>query len=252
MVKVELSDRDATRRLIGSVAPSAIVHSAAMINLGECEKRPAEAARDIVDATNSLAEAVLAEAPDAKVVALSTDQVFSGEGAPFDETATPRPLSLYGKLKLEAEAPILALPRGAVARPALILGRPSTYARSFVGWMVDTLRANKPLTLFTDERRTPVLVDDLVVALFRMVDQDLGGVWHAGGPESLDRVAMGKTVCEVIGFPASTIVPCRIADVDYPAPRPKDTSLMSERLWRAVGHAPQTFRAAIEQNRDAW
>lgn len=247
MVQVDLRDAGAVSTLLAEVRPRVVIHAAALTNVAVCEQQPEVAREAIVDVTARLvAECAKADIP---IAILSTDLVFDGKHAPYREEDAPHPLSNYAKLKLEAEGVTLAYARGSVFRAALVYGRPGTNSGSCLGWMLDTLRADKELVLFEDEFRTPIYVDDLCAALLGFAESPRAGVWHAGGPEQLSRVEMGEQVARVFELPRSLIVPARLADSTYGAPRPPNTSLVSDRLWRHARHAPRVFERALREIR---
>ncbi|MFO0944995.1 MAG: SDR family oxidoreductase [Planctomycetota bacterium] len=245
MIPIDLIDAAAVRRLFEEARPRAVIHAAALTNVAICEQQPELARRAIVEATaNLVAECKQSSIP---IAMLSTDLVFDGKHAPYREGDETNPLSTYAKLKLEAERVTLASPKGAVLRAALIYGRPGTYAGSCLGWMLDTLRNGKELVLFEDEFRTPIYVDDLCVALEAFAEFPLTGLWHAGGPEVLNRVAMGEAVARVFRLSQSLLVARKLANSTYAAPRPPNTSLVSDRLWRQVAHVPRPFEKALRE-----
>ena len=107
--------RDATdddvKRLIDSVRPDVIVHTAAMSDIGDCARWPEAARRANVDLPLLLAKA----AGGAKLVMFSTDQVYSGcaEPGPYAEE-TVAPDNLYAELKIEMERRVLDIDPNAV------------------------------------------------------------------------------------------------------------------------------------------
>jgi dTDP-4-dehydrorhamnose reductase len=244
---LDLADPQATRRLIRATRPMAVAHLAALTNVATCEQEPRVAEQSIVDATFNLVRAIEAEAPGIPLVALSTDLVFDGIGAPYREGDRTHPLSTYGKLKLQSERPVLDYACGVVLRSALIYGPPATHAGSFLAWMRTTLEAGQTLTLFEDEFRTPIEVADLCHAIATMLTRPRPGLWHAGGEDRLSRFEMGLIVAESFGLPAELLQRRRLSESTYGAPRPADTALVSDRLWRECHHRPATFRQGIAE-----
>ncbi len=243
--RIDLRDAEAATRVVRDLKPRAVFHCAAATDAAWCQQHPDQARGHIVDATSHLAQAVREVDAETPLVALSTDLVFDGEHAPYSEQDAAQPLSAYGQLKLEAEAAVLGLPRGVVLRSALVYGKPATHKSSFLGWMVGTLSGGKPLTLFEDEVRCPIWVEDLCWAMVALAANGRGGLWHAGGPQRLSRVAIGRAVCEAFGFNPSLIQPTRLAESPYPAPRPRDVSLDSARLWGLLGRRPKAMGEAL-------
>ena len=242
---VDLRDRIAAVRLIEQVRPDVLFHCAALTDVAACQADPQIARACIVDVTENLAHAVAHVDPKIPVIGLSTDLVFDGTAAPYREDDAIGPLSVYGQMKAEAESAVLALSRGSILRTSLVYGSPARHRKSFLDWMVGAFRRAEVLSLFDDEVRTPILVDDLCVAMLGVSTLDRGGLWHAGGPQRLSRVQMGQAICSVFGFSLDLIESVSLADSTYSAPRPPDVSLDSTRLWTAVGRTPTGLADAL-------
>lgn len=252
MERIDLADLNATRRLVELVRPRVVIHAAALTDVAACERDPALARQAIVDATAHLCRAVAEEAPQARLLALSTDLVFDGRHAPaagYTEGDAPCPLSEYGRLKLEAEGIALAHPGGCVLRPALLYGAPTTHKGSFLAWLIGSLRRGEKVTLFEDEIRSPAHVDDVIDALCHLAQQLAEGVWLAGGGESLSRYAMGEIIADLYELPTEGLVRTRLADSTYAAPRPSCLALDSAKLWGRLGWRFRGFREGMESLR---
>jgi dTDP-4-dehydrorhamnose reductase len=253
-VPLDATDGAAVLRLVRDMRPTAIVHCAAQTNTSWCEDHPTEARHAIVDATANLVRAVRERAPETPVIGFSTDLVFDGRGAPYAEDAAPAPLNVYGKLKRESEGNLLSLPRGMVLRSALVYGPPSTHRDSFLSWMVGQLARWEDLALFEDEWRTPVFVDDLADAVWSLLGLPAGeqrGVFHAGGPDRLSRLEMGRRVAEVFGLPEQPIRATLRSDVHRGHLRASDVSLTSGRL-RAANWNPTSFDDGLRACLQRW
>lgn len=225
---LDITDAGTVTEIVQRTSPSFILHLAAMSSVGEAYEHPERAKRVNVDGTRAVALA--AAEVDAHLIYTSTDMVFDGTEAPYDESATPRPLSQYGRSKLEGESPVLDYARGLVVRPSLMFGlsaiaRPSTFAQQLAA-----LRDGRPLKLFEDEYRTPVWLEDVARVLCLLAWRDIVGLLHLPGPEQLSRLDMGLAMAEARGWSARSIVPTRVSELDLPEPRPADLSLEGSRL----------------------
>lgn len=238
----DLADPGEAVRLVESSRVGALVHAAALTDVALCQREPALASRDILDSTRNLAHAWRSLQPSSPAIALSTDLVFDGASAPYAEGSPPKPISVYGCLKLQAEESFLALDGGIVLRAALVFGLPGTRGRGFVSWMRGELLAGRPLVLFRDEFRTPVWTDDLADAVERLVLTGAPrGCYHAGGGERLSRAEMGVALARALGVDESLVRPAALAESTYAAPRPRDVSLDSSRLRHTLRWTPVGF-----------
>jgi dTDP-4-dehydrorhamnose reductase len=228
---VDLADTAAVAAAFRDAGPDVVLHVAAMARVGDCFREPERAARVNAGGTAVLAE--LCAAAGARLVLVSTDLVFDGEAAPYRETDPPRPVSVYGRTKRDAEAAVLAATRSAVARVSLLFG-PSLCGRpSFFDEQTAALREGRKVTLFEDEWRTPLSLATAARALVALARSDFTGLIHIGGPERLSRLEMGLRLASFLGADPSAVVAGRRDDAPAAEPRPRDVSLDSS-LWRGL------------------
>lgn len=215
---IDLADPDEPVGLLAAIRPDVVIHTAYGTE---------DMARDVIAATRSTAAACAIHG--AALVHLSSDVVFDGEHAPYAEGAPLVPLQAYGRAKAEAEADVAtAVPDAAVVRTSLVCATDPLDPRS--AWVVDSLRAGEPITLFTDEIRCPVRADDLALMLWDLVAlprADRAGPWHLVGPDALSRYDLGVLLAEAHGLDPSGIT--ATSSRDLPDPRPRDLTLTAER-----------------------
>lgn len=231
---LDITDSKAVHRLIRDMRPRAIVHCAAATQVGWCEQHPDEAENINLEGTRNFCKALKQLAPETPFLFFSTDMVFDGEKAPYSPDDEGKPLSVYGSLKWAAEQEVIELDQGIVLRSALVYGPPSKNSQSFLSWMIEMLRQKQELTLFEDEWRTPVFVGDLISAVKVLLDQWPHArdqkIFHAGGPQRLNRVEMGHAVCQAFSLSPEAIRVCKREDIAGAQQRPCDVSLDSSAL----------------------
>ncbi len=219
------------RELFKEFDPDVVVHCAAIADGRKCEESHEVAQGVNVAGTEKLMKAIPKK--DALFIYISTDLIFDGNNAPYDEHAEPKPISFYGKTKRMAEQLVLKNWKNhVILRPALIYGAAHTSGKgSFLQWMDDAFQESDEVPLFNDEFRTPVYVKDICTAVSALI-QRVGHhrVYHIGGPERLTRVEFGKTLAKVRGHDAGKIKETSLEDMDTGYPRPKDVSLDSTRI----------------------
>ncbi|HEY4411893.1 MAG TPA: sugar nucleotide-binding protein [Gaiellaceae bacterium] len=130
----------------------------------------------IVRSTRTVANA----ARGSRLIHLSTDLVFDGEHAPFAEADEPRPVSEYGRAKLEAEGLVAD---GLIVRTSLLYGKPGPQ---------EALAARDDVVFHEDEIRCPTHVADLAAALLELAALDVIGVLHVAGPDAVSRVELAR------------------------------------------------------------
>jgi len=211
--------------LFSELRPNVIIHAAAMTNLAECEKDWQRTYDINVRATHQLLQ--LCNDFNTRMIYISTDFVFDGERGNYEETDDTFPITRYGKSKSMAEEIVYSGPGSAntVLRLSLVYGFGTEPARGFIGWLQDALVGNRPVTLFTDEFRTPVYVEDAIDVLNEVVDNQVPGIFHVGGREKISRYDFGMRFAKTLGYNPSCILPASIKDFQGRPPRPNNLSL---------------------------
>ena len=119
---VDLPEAIFLQRCVVGFQPTHIIQLGGMASVSEARRDPDTATRVNVDATKVLAQ--VAVELGSRLVFASTDMVFAGNSAPYREDAVARPLSHYGRTKVESEAAILGNDRVTVVRLPLMYGFP--------------------------------------------------------------------------------------------------------------------------------
>ena len=186
----DLQQPQEIRILLDRVQPDIIIHTACS-DQGENLSTIASAARLLV---TQAAERHI------RFIHLSTDQVFDGTAAPYNETSATSPINLYGKAKTQAEDLVGSLnPKATIVRTSLLydLHTPDRQTKQ----LIQTTQTGEPYRLFTDEFRCPIWVENLAEALLELATRDISGLLHIGGPESLNRWEFGLALLEHFGKP---------------------------------------------------
>jgi dTDP-4-dehydrorhamnose reductase len=243
-LRLDLSDRDALVDLCRQNKPGLIFHCAAMTDPDECEQDSRRANRVNFEATHEIAR--IAGEMGSRLVFTSTDLVFDGSRGDYGEDDPARPLSVYGTSKLRAEESVLTAGAGnLVVRSSLMYGMGSPASGTFLTGLIKTLSAGRSMKLFTDQRRNPILVDDYTRALIIAVERDLGGLYHVAGQESMSRLEFGRQVCRYFSYDETLLEPISMADFDYVAARPLDSTLNTGKFTSATGFKPTGIEEAL-------
>ncbi len=247
----DLAVAGAAARLLERATPGAVVHCAALADIAPCDADPAAARRLNAEVPGELAAACTARG--ARLLAVSTDQVFDGRHGGWREEDEAAPLHEYGRSKAAGERAVAAAdPRAIVVRPGLITGRALPGRRSASSTLLDTLARGARPRLFVDELRTPVASVDVARALADLLERDAlwepgalpgapGRLLHLGGPETLSRLQLGRREAAAAGFDPDLCEASTRAAAGLQHGRPADLSLDSRRLVALLGWVPRTL-----------
>jgi dTDP-4-dehydrorhamnose reductase len=174
--QLDIRDETAVRQLIFSFQPEIIIHMAA-------SNRGSEMATVIRQGAGNIMWA--AQEVGARLIHLSTDAIFRGDEAPYDEMAVPTPINAYGRAKADAEAIVQHHPNSVIVRTSLIYGlqRMDHGTR----WMAAALAKGEPVTLFSNQVRNPVWVNSLCQAILELAEHEYIGILNVAGGQTLTR-----------------------------------------------------------------
>ncbi len=229
--RLDVTDGEAVHAAIREIAPHVVVHAAALTDSNFCAENRETAWEVNVKGSENMARA--AEAVGARLIYLSTDLVFDGKRRFYTEEDAPDPVCFYGKTKWEGEKAVSsACSNVCIARSALIYGFSATSARCFTEVMIESLKRGRDLTLFTDEFRTPVYIENICDMLLELAEmEDARGVFHIAGPERRSRFDFGRELVDAFGFGREHLIPVSVDDFAFKDPRPRDCSMKSIRSF---------------------
>ena len=234
-IEADLATAGEFRNAARSIKPDVVVHTAALTNVDECERRPELAARVNRDAVAEIAG--YCQERDARLIHISTDAVFDGtkpeRHTELDATAPPH---VYGRTKLEAERLALATSGSLVLRTN-IFGWRRGREPSLAEWILDGLRTQARRTMFTDVVFTPIATQLLAPIIVRSHELELAGLYHAGGAEALSKHEFALRIARAYGLSTAAIEPISVADKPAAARRAKNLSMNSTKLEHALGQA---------------
>jgi dTDP-4-dehydrorhamnose reductase len=239
---VDLTDQEAVTSALRAADPDVILHAAAMSEADAVRRHPEEAWSVNVEATARLAQ--WCREACRRLVFTSTDMVFDGTRGWYREGDALTPIVAYGQTKAAAEARVLEVPRGLVARISLLFGSSLTARGSFFDRAVASLRGGQPLAFFEDEFRTPLHYATAAAALVRLAEADFSGVIHLAGRERTSRFELMKRTVLSLGLDPQLVQANRWEDVALSEPRPADLSLDTTLLDSVL---PDLARPTIEE-----
>lgn len=235
-----------TARLLAE-KPDVVVHCAAMTKVDDCETNRDLAFRLNEEGTRNVALA--SKAAGARLIAISTDYVFSGdpprEPWAWGETDIPRPRTVYGMSKFAGEQMIQMLypDNSVILRIAWLYGAGGP---SFVHTMLKLgAQAGDPLKVVNDQFGNPTSTNVVAdVIRFLLTKPEVSGIVH-GTCE--DQCSWYDFACEIKrltpGF-TRAVVPCTTAEFPRPAPRPR-CSALKKSVLNVLGYRTPTWQAAL-------
>jgi len=209
-----------------------VLHAAAWTDVDGAEADPEGARRVNVEGTHNV---VVLGAP---VVYYSTDYVFDGsKREPYFESDEPRPLSVYGRTKLEGEREVRD---GWIARSSWLFG---WTGKNFVRTMLQLGRERDEVAVVADQVGCPTFVGHLAEATRALLDRP-HGTWHLAAQGECTWAEFAHAIFEEAG------IDCRVREIstkelDRPAPRPAYSVLRSDKGAPELPHWREGLRACL-------
>lgn len=178
-VILDITDKKRVLEIVEELKPDAIIHCAAWTNVdgAEAPENYDKVMAVNVEGTKNLAEA--AKAVDAKMMYISTDYVFDGQGErpwePDDKNYAP--LNVYGESKLKGELEVSGiLEKYFIVRIAWVFGK---NGNNFIKTMIKVGETHSTVEVVADQVGTPTYTFDLARLLVDMIETDKYGYYHA-------------------------------------------------------------------------
>ena len=178
-ISLDITDAAAVEKAIRDIAPDAVIHCAAWtaVDAAEEEENRAKVFAVNAEGTKNIAEA--AQKIDAKMIYISTDYVFNGEGEtpwqPDDKNYAP--LNVYGESKLAGEKYVSeTLEKYFIVRIAWVFG---LNGKNFIKTMLNVAKNHDRVRVVNDQIGTPTYTLDLARLLVDMAESDKYGYYHA-------------------------------------------------------------------------
>lgn len=244
-VSLDITKEAEVDAVISHYRPDALIHSAAMTQVDDCELQQEKCWQANVNATAYLVEA--AQKIGSFFLLLSTDFIFDGTSGPYTEEALPHPLSHYGHSKLAAEKIVREgqLP-WAIARTVLVYGVAEDMSRTnIILWVKNNLEQGKRIKVVDDQWRTPTLVQDLAMGCKLIVEQKATGIFHISGQDLLTPYEMALKIADCFHLNRSLIEKADATTFTQPASRPPRTGFVIEKARKVLGYVPHSFEEGI-------
>ena len=235
--------------ILGKYRPDIVIHTVGLTDVEECEKKP-----DLATEVNAVLAGNIATACNElniKLVYISTDHLFSGHDQKSTEEATVNPINVYAETKYLGELKVQENCKDALIIRTNFFGWGAKHHKSFGNFIINNLRQNNSVSLFDDVFFTPILINDLVKKVHKLIDLSAIGVFNVVGNERLSKYEFGVKLANCFNLDIDLINAISINDKENLVKRPKDMSLSNAKLCQAldckVANLDEQFQSLKEQ-----
>ncbi len=236
-IPLDITNKENVKEHVKKFKPDIIINTAAFTNVDGCETERELSWRVNVDAVKNLI--IASRLSSAKVIHISTDYIFDGKNGNYEENSTPNPKSFYGREKLASENALIASGiEYSIIRTMIIYGNGTNVKLNFALWLVDQLSNDKPVTIVDDQFGQPTMVDDLALALLRIVERNKTGIYNVCGNEYISRYDFAVKLADIFEFDRKLIIPIKTKELQQAAERPMNSSFILLKTQTELGIKP--------------
>lgn len=177
--EMDITDKTSVAKAIKEVNPEAVIHCAAWTAVDAAEDEDKREKVHLVNGVGTNNIAAVCKELDLKMMYISTDYVFDGQGTePWKPDCKDyNPLNVYGKTKLEGELAVSSiLSKYFIIRIAWVFGR---NGKNFIKTMLNVGKTRDRISVVNDQIGTPTYTLDLARLLVDMIETDRYGYYHA-------------------------------------------------------------------------
>ena len=225
--EMDITDAAAVERVLTETQPEAVIHCSAFTAVDRAEDETELCRRVNVEGTENIAK--ICKKLDCKMLYLSTDYIFSGDGErPWEPDDEASPLNAYGQSKYDGE---LALKKYVekyfIVRISWVFG---INGNNFIKTMLRLGRENGAVKVVDDQIGSPTYTYDLSRLLVDMIESDRYGAYHATNEGICSWYEFAKEIFRAAGMNDVSVTPVKSGEFPVKAKRPKNSRMSKEKL----------------------
>jgi dTDP-4-dehydrorhamnose reductase len=228
--------------------PWAVINAAGYVRVDDAEEDADRCFRENHQGPLNLATAC--QERGVRLLCFSSDLVFDGlKDGPYVESDAVNPLNVYGASKARMEQDVLAqMPEALVVRTSAFFGPWDPY--NFLYWVQENLEAGRRIAVADDLYISPTYVPDLVHSSLDLLIDYEKGIWHLANAGSFTWAELARLVAAQFGLDASLLDARPAAKMGWPARRPRNSVLATEKapILPDTGNALNRYFAAQTRN----
>ncbi len=242
--EMDITDAECVKRVMTQTAPEAVIHCSAYTAVDRAEEE-VELCRQVnAEGTKNVAE--VCAGLDCKLLYLSTDYIFSGEGErPWEPGDEPDPLNIYGLTKFEGEQEIKSrMDKYFIVRISWVFG---VNGNNFIKTMLRLGRENGAVRVVDDQIGSPTYTYDLAVLLVDMIETEKYGEYHASNEGTCSWYEFAKEIFSAAGMNEVEVTPVSSEEFQAKAKRPKNSRMSKEKLVKNGFNKLPSWQDAVKR-----
>ena len=225
--EMDITDETAVSRVMEETAPEAVIHCSAFTAVDRAEEEQELCYKVNVEGTENIAK--MCQKLGCKMLYLSTDYIFSGEGQrPWEPEDTPSPLNSYGQSKYQGEVALRQyVDKYFIVRISWVFG---INGNNFIKTMLRLGKENGAVKVVDDQIGSPTYTFDLAKLLVDMIETEQYGAYHATNEGICSWYEFAKEIFQEANMKEVTVTPVSSEEFPVKAKRPKNSRMSKEKL----------------------
>lgn len=245
---LDVTDKNQVERILEDIQPSAVIHTAAMTNVDQCESDHEGCDKLNVDAVQYLWDTCKKSGIHFQL--LSTDFVFDGEKGNYSESDSPAPISYYGHSKYKAEQILTSdsNTNWSIVRTIIVYGTGHNLSRSnLILWALDAIPKGQEMKIVDDQFRAPTWADDLAMGCWLVIKKNKIGIFHISGSETKSILEWVRYIGKHFGWSTENVIPISSSTLNQAAKRPPKTGFDLTKSRELLGYNPKKMSETLDE-----
>jgi len=237
--KLDISNFELVEKFITKNNPDYIINCAGLTDVDKIELDSKKAYE--VNAYGAKNLALIVNKKNIRLIHISTDSVFDGNGKWYTEEDEPNPINEYAKTKKLGEDFVRNNTSNSIIIRTNFYGY-NNQGKFLFNWILKNLESNKTFTAFTDIIFNPLEISNLSLMILELIKSEFVGTIHFSANETLSKFQFAFTIAEELGFDKNLIKKGNIKNSKFPAKRPLNTTLSNKKAKNFLSTQPISLK----------
>jgi dTDP-4-dehydrorhamnose reductase len=244
-LQLDIRDVEGHIRIFRDFEPETVIHTASIGSPDYAEKHRKETKDINVIGTQRILS--ICERLGTKFIYISSNGIYDGERAPYEEESKAEPINFYGEVKLEAETITQqAKTKKAIVRPMLMYGWNHHFERSNIATQtISKLQKGEVIHAYNDVYANPLFSYSCAMAIWEIIKKEKYDVFNIAGAERVSIYQLLRKVAEIFDLDGNLIKPVQQGFFNELVKRPRDTSFKTEKMEKELDIKPLSLEEGL-------
>ena len=237
-LQLDIGDLEGCIRIFRDFEPEVVTHTASIGSPDYAENNRKKTEDINVAGTQKILS--ICEQYGAKFIYISSNGIYDGELAPYNEESRAEPINFYGEVKLKAETVTKkAKTQHAIVRPILMYGWNHSFERSnIVTQAIFKLQRGEVMHAYDDVYANPLYNCSCAIAIWEIIKRGKYDVFNIAGADRVTIYQLIRKVAEIFNLNGNLVKPVQQGFFNELVKRPRDTSFKTDKMEKELDLKP--------------